>query len=557
MKHRRVLKIGSLLLVLALVFSFACAPTEEVEEPAKVITIGTMNLPTGLNVFQTTGNVYYGLIAWVYDSLYQIGPDDVIEPNLCENMEISPDALTYTMTIRDNATWWDGTPVTAEDIVFSYDYIVGNDLSWYASICTQIKEWKVIDDYTVEMILYEPVNPDWLKYNPLYIVPIIPKQVWQDMTAEEALEELPLEKTHGSGPYQVAEFVREEYLRLRATPSAKEVLGVNIDEYIIKGYADASVMLQDFKAGNIDGIYGGVDFKAVKALEQVPEATIADLAPMVFDQIVFNFWASAWARGGDSHPHPALKNVKVRQALDWCLDEEIAAEVAHGKYGVPGCPYLAPYFRDFSNTELDCRGYDLDKARQLLDAAGYVDTDGDGIRETAEGLPLNFDVYVDSGTPYELDVATVWARETEKVGIHLNISAMDGDTLWDTMNPNGDFDMAFWGWSGDPDPHYLLCTMTCEQACSGGWSEGGFCNEELDKAYEQAALVQTREERRALYWKMQEIMQREVPYITFDYYGNLCAFRNDKVVMDLQFLRGLGSYGIVSKMFAINADTVS
>ena len=556
MKHRRLLKIGSLLLVLALVFSFACAPTEEVKQPEKVITIGTMDLPVGLNVFQTTGNVYYGLIAWIYDSLYQLGPEDIIEPNLCTNMEISSDALTYTMTIRDNATWWDGVPLTAEDVVFSYDYIVGNDLSWYASICTQIKEWKLIDDYTVEMILYEPVNPDWLKYNPLYIVPIIPKHIWQDITADEALEELPLEKTSGSGPYQVVEFVRDEYLRLEASPLAKEE-GANIDEYIIKGYADASVMLQDFKAGNIDAIYGGVDFKAVKALEPVPEVTIADLAPMVFDQVIFNFWSSAWAKGEDSHPHPALKNVKVRQALDWCLDEEVAAEVAHGKYGVPGCPYLAPYFQDFSNTELDCRGYDLDKARQLLDEAGYLDTDGDGIRETAEGLPLKFDVYVDAGTPYELDVATVWARETEKVGIQLDISAMDSDTLWDVMNPNGDFDLAFWGWSGDPDPHYLLCTMTCEQAAPGGWSEGGFCNAELDEAYGQAALVQTREERRALYWRMQEIMQDEVAYITFDYYGHLCAFRNDKVDMDIELLRGLGSYGIVSKMFAINADTVS
>jgi len=557
MKHRRVLKIGSLLLVLALVFSFACAPTGEGEQPEKVITIGTMGLPTGLNVFQTTGNVYFGLIAWIYDSLYELGPGDVARPNLPTNIEISPDRLTYTMTIRDNATFWDGTPLTAEDVVFSYDYIVDNDLGWYASLCTQVADWKVIDDYTVEMTLKEQVNPDWLNYNTFYFIPIIPKHIWQDITAEEALGELPLEKTRGSGPYQVVEFVPDEYLRLKASPFAKEVLGANIDEYIIKGYADASVMLQDFKAGNIDAIYGGVDFKMVKALEAVPEVTIADLDPMVFDQVVFNCWDNAWARGGESHPHPALKDIRVKQALDWCLDEEVAAEIAHGKYGTPGCAYLAPYFKDFANTELDCRGYDLGKAGQILDAAGYVDTDGDGIRETAEGLPLKFDVYVDAGTPYELDVATVWARETEKIGIQLDISAMDSETLWDVMNPNGDFDMAFWGWSGDPDPHYLLCTMTCEQAAPGGWSESGYCNPELDEAYEQAALVQTREERRALYWKMQEIMQRDVPYITYDYYGHQCAFRNDKVVMDLELLKGLASYGIVAKMFAITADTVS
>ena len=557
MNFKRVVKVCSLLLVSALIFSFACAPAQKVEQPEKVITVGTMNLPTGLNVFQTSGNVYFGLTAWIYDSLYQLGPEDAVKPNLAKNIAISQDRKVYTITLRDNATFWDGTPLTAEDVVFTYNYIVDNDLGWFASVCTQVQGWEAVDDYTVKMTLKEPVNPDWLYLNTFYFIPIIPKHVWQDITADEAIGHLPLEKTHGSGPYQIVEFVPDEYLRLQATPFAKEELGAKIDEYIWKGYADASVMLQDLKAGNIDAVYGGMDFKAAKALEPVPEASVASLDPLVFDQVIFNSWDNAYARGEQSHPHPALKDVKVREALSYALDEKLAAEIAHGKYGTPGCQYLTPYFKDFSHTELVPRSYDLDKSRQILDGAGYVDTDGDGIRETAEGLPLKFDVYVSAGTPYELDVATVWAREVEKIGIQLNISAMDGDTLWDTMNPDGNYDIALWGWSGDPDPHYLLCTMTCAQAAEGGWSESGYCNPELDKAYEQAALVQTREERKNLYWEMQEILYRDIPYITYDYFGNLCSFRNDKVDIDLELLEGLGSYGIASKVFAITADTVS
>jgi len=315
MNHRRVLKIGSLLLVLALVFSFACAPTQKVEEPEKVIVIGTTMFPNDFNPMIVHGNVNFGLVAWRYDSLYQIGPEDVAQPNLAKEIVVSPDGLTYTITIRDNATFWDGTPLTAEDVVFSYDYIMDNELGWYASMCTQIKEWKVIDDYVVEMTVKETLNRSWLNSNTFYWIPIIPKHVWQDITPEEALGGLPLEKTHGSGPYQIAEFAPDEYLKLRATPFAKEVLGANIDEYILKGYADASIMTQDFIGGKIDVIYGGVSYKTVPALEAVPEVSLVPLAALAHDFINLNSWSNAYARGEESHPHPALKDVRVREAL--------------------------------------------------------------------------------------------------------------------------------------------------------------------------------------------------------------------------------------------------
>jgi len=554
MNHRRVLKIGSLLLVAALIFSFACAPTQKVEEPRKVIVIGTMGFPEGLNPFITSGNVYHGLIEWIYDPLFVLAAEDRLIPDLPTNIDISADLKTYTITIRDNATWYDGKPLTAEDVAFTYNYILDNELGFYLSLCQPIAEIKAIDDYVVEMTLKEPINQEVLEGSTFYFPPIVPKHIWEDITPEEALRALPLEKTHGSGPYQVVEFVRDEYLRLRATEFAKEELGVNVDEYIIKAYADPSVMMQDLIAGNIDAIYEGLDVKSVTALEGIPEISIADLAPLVMDEIVFNCWDDAYKEGRETHPHPALQDVRVKQALDWALDEEAAAKVSSGKYGIPGCQYLNEvYYPDWANTELDCRGYDLNKARQILDDAGYVDTDGDGIRETAEGLPLKFDVWASPRGPAHVDVATMWAREAEKIGIKLNVSAMDKGTLWEAMNPSAEFDIAFWKWNFDPDPHFMMCTILCEQAVAGGWSECGWCNPQYDEWYVEQAKLEG-EERRQLLWKMQELLHEEMPYIIFGHYGRMCAYRNDKVDMDLELLKGLGSYGICSREFAITAD---
>jgi len=557
MNHRRGLKICSLLLFVALIFSFACAPTEEVEQPEKVVIIGAGDVPKGYNPFVEESNVFFQTMTWIWDSLYQLGPENKAIPNLAKEVVVSPDRKTYTITIRDNAQWQDGVPLTAHDVAFTYNYIIDNEMGWYSSLCDPITEIKAIDDYTVEMTLDKAWNQDVLNYNIFSIIPVLPQHIWQDITGEEALEmvDFPLEKVIGSGPYQVVGYARDEYVRLRATPQAKEE-GVNIDEYIIKAYADTTVELEDLKAGNIDAAYR-LSMKLVPALEAMPEVTLMPLDPNIMYFAIFNCWDHAYEEGKQSHPHPALKDVRVKEALDWAFDEEVACEVARGKYGIVGHQYLSTYYRDLSHTELDIRGYDLDRARQILDEAGYLDTDGDGIRETAEGLPLVFDSWVAASETGQLDVATVWPRETEKIGIKLDVSAVDDDTLWEAMNPNGEFDISWWGWTGDPDPHYLLCTPTCGQAVEGGWNESGYCNPEFDRLYEESALAATHEERKQILWEMQEILYRDIPYIVYEYHGTMCVTRNDK--LDPEFVKSMGSAGmsILDKVFAINADTVS
>jgi len=551
MKKSILILLVAALFVLGLPL-FAGGKQEPVERPGKVITIGTVGFPEGINPFITSGNVFHGLIQSIYDTLFTIGEKDRSIQNLPTNIDISADLKTYTITIRDNATWYDGKPLTAEDVAFSYNYTLDNELGFYLSLVQPITEVKAIDDYVVQITLKEPINQEVLEGGAYYFPPIIPKHIWENMTVEDALGDLPLEKAHGSGPYQIVEYKRDEYLRLQATDFAKEELGANVDEYIIKAYVEPSLMLEDLIAGNIDAIYSGLDYKSVGALEGMSEITTAGLDPILMEEVVFNCWDKAYEAGRETHPHPALRDVRVKQAMDWALDEEFATKVQAGEYGIPGCQYLNEvYFKDWANTELDCRGYDLDKARQILDDAGYLDTDGDGIRETAKGLPLEFDVWTE--TPGQLDVATLWAREVDKIGIKFNVSAMDGGTLWTAMNPNAEFDIAFCAWNFDPDPHFMMCTPLCEQAVEGGWSECGWCNSQYDEWYVEQAKLEG-EERKQMLWKMQKLLHDEMPYIIYSHRGRVVAWRNDKVDIDRELVKGLGSYGIISREFLIRAD---
>ena len=172
---------------------------------------------------------------------------------------------------------------------------------------------------------------------------------------------------------------------------------------------------------------------------------------------------------------------------------------------------------------LAVRGYDIQKAKTLLADAGYQDTDNDGVLETADGLPLAFDVWIPSALPYEVDVATIWAREAKKVGIQMNVSTMDGDTLWGKMSPAGDYDIALWRWGGYADPDYLLSVLTSANAVDGGWSDSGFTNEAYDTLYNQQRVAGTFDERRKIVWEMQEILYAEMPYLVFNYWGDIGA----------------------------------
>jgi len=556
MKHRRVLKIGSLLIAAALVFSFACAPpgAEEGAEEYKAVTVGSLSFPDTLNPFICGTNSYMGMTEGVYEKLYMPVPGGEALPDLAEEIVVSPDGTIYTISLRHNAQWQDGVPLTAHDVAFSYNYIIDNEMGFFTMFTEPLVEIKALDDYTVQMTMRDAVNRDWLNNNTFLFTPILPQHIWENMTLEEALGDLPLEKLIGSGPFQFVEFARDEFVRLRVMPQAKEELGMDVDEFILKFYPETAMMVEDLRAGNIDGATI-VPTELLPMMEEMPEINLHSRAANCFDEVIFNLWPDAYEEGRETRPHPALADVRIRKALDWTLDEEVAARVGYGEYCTPGYSWLGPYYGDYSNTEMECRGYDLDKARQILDDAGYLDTDGDGIREDAEGRPLEFDLQVPSYKPHQQDVAAMWVPEAAKVGIKLNFLVGDGDTMWADMTPEGKFDIDVWGWDSFPDPSWLLSLVLCEQSVEGGWGETGFCNEEYESLFKQQIVAETHEERVEIIWRMQEILHEEVAYIVYCYHGDYDGFRNDRWELDQALTQG-GLNGLTSRVAIQNMKEV-
>jgi peptide/nickel transport system substrate-binding protein len=182
---------------------------------------------------------------------------------------------------------------------------------------------------------------------------------------------------------------------------------------------------------------------------------------------------------------------------------------------------------DWFNTDLVAVPFDLDEANRILDEAGYVDSDGDGTREDADGNPLEYRLYAEEIGSYARAIEII-SDGLRQIGISAPPTVMDGDALYDFLAPDWDFDMIYWGWGWDPDPDFAVSCFTCIQAEAGGLSDCGYCNQDFDAIYLQQARTLDHEERRELIWGAQEILFQDRPYIMIAYIPTIQAWRSDR-----------------------------
>jgi len=523
----RTLSVVAILIAM-LSIGGAISWTQEGEGAVKTVVYGTAESMESLNPLLAATITYWGTWFMVYDGLYTVGPGGKPVPDLAVDVDVSDNGKTYTFKIMKGVRFHDGTPLTAYDGEFTYNYVTEQELGYMYNCAEPIESVKALDEYTLQFKLKGRYARSWLEVTTFMQIPFWPKHIWEGITKEEALGELPLEKLIGSGPFQFVDFDPGVSLTLRAHDHP--LLGrPKIDELVIREFATKSSAMEALKAGKID-MLDYVPPAAVSTLSQDPRISVKSVVSTFTDVVIYNSYRSAYEEGRKTHPHPALQDLKLRRAMDWTLDKQRLVNLAYAGYALPGTQWLSPAFGELTNTSLKPRGFDLAKARELLDEAGYKDTDGDGIRETEDGLPLRFDCWVSPEWGPDIGVFDLWSAWLKKVGIELNPSLMDGGTLWDAL-VKGNYDIASVPWQCST-ADFQLHVPTCA-AIDDGWSDTGYCNAEYDALYEAQRKASSFDERKKIIWKMQEMLYRDHPYNVLDYQQMTAAYRNDKMRGDL------------------------
>ena len=538
--HRRSILVLILILLAALAVSLvaglARATAEETASPAaspdagKVIyRVGWTGDVDNLNPFIGFVGSSYEIWYLTYDTLVGYDPK-TLNPmkgeestGLATDWTTSEDGLTWTFTLRQNAKWNDGVPLTAKDVAFTYNYIIQNDMENLTSYTNLIEKATAVDDYTVEFQCSKP-KPDMIRH----WVPILPEHIWSKISPTDAAKSFqnppPIV---GSGPFTCEEWDKNSYVKMVANPTWWGPKP-KIDEIYFMYFTNADTMVQDIKAGNIDGCVNLVPSQ-MQLFEGEPDITAKAIAIDGFNELGFNCY------DGPSKGHPALKDVKFRQALNYAVDLNKLVEVVWLGKTTPGTTIIPPdYYSDpdwhWEPPADATYTYDPEMAKQKLDEAGYP-TNAEGQR-LYKGEPIELSLIARVESAMSQQEAKLIAGWFKAIGIKVKIEVMDEAALMDrqyeydgdTFTPN--YDMFLWGWYLEYDPGSMLSYFTKGQI--ENWSDCNWTDPAYEELYKQQAQEPDPSVRKGYIDQMQQMLYEQTPYIVTSYAPDFEAINTDK-----------------------------
>ncbi len=300
------------------------------------------------------------------------------------------------------------------------------------------------------------------------------------------------------------------------------------DEVIFRVYKAKDPQIQALIAGEIDFAenLSAIQVDELKSREGI--TAINGLSPG-FDEIAFNTGAVDLDTGeplGDGNP--ALQDPKFRVALGHALDLEVIKEKVYYGAGIEGDSIVPPTYASFrwEPSDEERVTFDLEKAGQLLDEAGYTVGD-DGKRTMPDGSPLEpLRLYARADSETSLKSLTFFSEWLTEIGVDSKVEAKEEGKLTQIIL-DGEFDAFEWGWYVDPDPDSMLSYMTCGQR--GNWSDSWYCNDEYDALYEAQHVEVDDAARADMIKEMQEMLYRDAPYLVTSYNTIGEAVRSDRV----------------------------
>ncbi len=491
-----------------------------VPEETVTFTVGVTGDLNSANPFRQIDTTESFLSGLMYDGLLRLGQADyATEPELVESWDTSEDGLTWTFVLRDDITWSDGEPITADDFVWTADFIMENDISSWSDGYRFTESIEATDDRT---IVWTTTRPTLVPGLPGYSL-ILPEHVWGEMTAKEIKDFRNFPDTVASGPFRLVEWEPGEFWRLEARDDYYQG-DPNIDEIVFRVYNSPESVVQALIKGEIDhtvvpsaGLYERL------TSEDPSEIGTATTSAEAFHQMSFNI-----VDDPSSTAHPAVLDPVVRQAVSWALDKQTMVDRVVRGYAVPGTTPIVPLY-DFWHWEPPAEekiGFDPAEANRLLDEAGYLDTDGDGVREMpGGGDPLEWRLFVATTDSDGIKAAPFVQGYLRDIGIEASVRSMTDSKLYDQWY-GFDWDLIIYSWGVGPDPDFILSSFTSGQC--GYWSDTCYANPEYDDLYKEQQVTLDVDERQAIVHEMQQILYRDTPEIVLWYPNGFEAWRADR-----------------------------
>jgi peptide/nickel transport system substrate-binding protein len=430
--------------------------------------------------------------------------DETLEPvpYLAERWETraTGEGLTLVFHLRDDVRWHDGEPTTAYDVKFTFDRIKDPTTAYPRASLLALYDSAVVQD-SLTIALYLQRHPGYM--DPWRTITPMPRHILGDVPALE-LPHHPFgaESPVGNGPFRFVEHRSGDRWVFEANADFPESLGGRpfLDRLVYRVLGEPATRQAEFIAGGVD-VSIIVPPGQVAEIEAHPEIRIISYPNRNYGFINWN------------GRRPLFQDARVRRAMTLAIDRQRIVDVVRQEFGQVAKGPVPPFHWAY-HADLEPLPYDPDSARALLDEAGWVDQDGDGIRER-DVIKASFELKTNPISTRE-DIVTLVQSDLAQIGVEVSIRLQEAQSLGqDITSQERRFDAFMLGWSAEfnLDDRILFA---CSQL-DNPFQWASYCNPRVDEILEQVALMEDRSKALPLWHEYQETLQWEQPY-TFLYY---------------------------------------
>ncbi len=445
------------------------------------------------------------LLGLLYGGLTRL--DDHLQPQagLAQGWKVSDDGLVVTFTLRPDLRWSDDTPLTSADVRFTWDRL----RSWDTRLQVQanLREFVAAVNAPAPSTVVFVLNRHFSDLLVDVSFPILPEHVWGSTPADELAQTDLLGSPVASGPFVLRERWTGSALVLERnshyygeTPFLDQVaflIGPNeqvAETALRQGDLDVALVLSD-------------TFHGLQSQPSASPLTLSRYPARGFTFVAFNMQ--------EGHP---FADAALREAWSRALNKESLVSKSTGREGIPLVSPIAS-FNWLYNPNVPWPAQDRDQARQLLEEAGWTDTDGDGIVDK-DGQPLSVRLYVRADAADRVAAANLMAQELDQIGIDVQVAPADfGSVITGKTRPPYDFDVLCMQWDNigpDPDLFYLFHSSQAWQGESDSrqnlYNFVGYRSDAADKLLLAARDNYDLTARQSTYRQLQELMARDLPY---------------------------------------------
>ena len=473
--------------------------------------LGSASSIDSLNPFVAFQQDAYSTFEQIYPMLVQYNPKLQFVPDFARSWQESPDGRTWTFHTQPNAKWSDGKPLTAADAAWTFSTILKfqNGPTANSAGTTAHMASATAPNATTLVVTYKQPVANVLSQ--LQQVPILPEHIWAKYATGngKALTTFanPAPIVSG-GPFMLVKYTPKQIVLFKRNPNYYGPKP-HIDELGLQFFGTYDAEITALKSGQLDGI------------ETVPPTSVGTVKSAGFDvhQAPGNYFDDFIINSNPQQEasHRELLNPLLREAFDYAIDRQAIVKTSLLGYGQPGSSIITPATGHWHNPAVTPTPFNLSKAAQLLDQAGFK-MGPNGVR-IADGHPMSYTIIMPSDTTGGYGDRSFQIIQTDfrKIGVQLNPKNLDNSAAFSAITANHyrNFEMSMWDWVPLIDPDFMLSVLTC--GSFNVWNDTGYCSKSYDQVYQEQGAAMSPGKRQQIVYQMQRTVATHPPNLVLDY----------------------------------------